>query len=76
MKKPERINFEDIPSKLKCSCEGDHPFFKGGWPQDYTSIGLGYVCLYCAKYMDEPVIAYLVYKARNRVVREQWRIKH
>lgn len=47
MEPPKRSDFSEIPDHLICKCGEDTIF------QDQTILGLGIVCIKCAKYCDE-----------------------
>lgn len=47
MEPPKRNDFSEIPDHLICKC-GDDVIF-----EDQSILGLGIVCVKCAKYADE-----------------------
>lgn len=61
MNKPKRVDFSDIPDHLKCKCENCTY-------EDQSIIGLGYVCVICAKYCDERVLEHLKLREMRKVV--------
>lgn len=61
MEKPVRTNFSEIPEHLICQCGKDTIF------EDQSILGLGMVCVKCAKYADEAHAKWLIEKEKNKV---------
>lgn len=61
MDKPVRTNFSEIPEHLICNCGEDVIF------EDQSILGLGIVCVKCAKYCDQAHAEWLAEKESNKV---------